>query len=454
MPCPAVRRGATGSRPSSSGRKWSARTGGPRRRTGSSSAPVDWRQSVTDADLDALRASLASDGGEQGWEQVLERTAPGIQYTAWRRPAPCGGGLSEWKGRTVYTDISASDLAAFQLDSLRRQEWDSGVECFARLDGQERPGGVAAAAPRADGDQVSLEFWRMAFPAPFASRDYVCAKRVWRATRDGEATYTVSKVPPGRLPGELEEFLPEGRAHRVTTYFSGARVRPLPEGGSELTTLYYEDSGISPGMVEWAVRRSLWSFVEKHAQALRQFTPSSNSSSVAATAAPIASASTMRIVPRRNHGGRFGLRAAARTLATYATAIGRSVVAAALAGEHPDARAQRRAQRAAAAQARRAARVKTGRFDPVASILGNVRPLKVRVGESIKRRASAALHAGATHIEAERARKRAREEQWQREGQRGDSGAALRGKLLMVAAAVALKVLHKRDASRGVRAER
>ena len=42
------------------------------------------------------------------------------------------------------------------------------------------------------------------------------------------------------------------------------------------------------------------------------------------------------------------------------------------------------------AQARRAARAKTGRFDPIASILGNVRPLKVRVGESIKRRASAA----------------------------------------------------------------
>ena len=408
---------------------------------------------MTDADLDALRASLADEGGvgEQGWEQVLERTAPGIQYTAWRRPAPCGGGLSEWKGRTVYTDISATDLAAFQLDSLRRQEWDSGVECFARLDGQERQG--AAAAPRADGDQVSLEFWRMAFPAPFASRDYVCAKRVWRAASDGEATYTVSKVPAGRLPGELEETLPEGRAHRVTTYFSGARVRPLPEGGSELTTLYFEDSGISPGMVDWAVRRSLWSFVEKHAQALRQFTPSSgdSSSSSAATAAPLSNASAVRIVPHRSRGGRFGFRAAAHTLATYATAIGRSVVAAALAGEHPDARAQRRAQRAAAAQARRAARAKTGRFDPVASILGNVRPLKVRVGESIKRRASAALHAGATHIEAERARKRAREEQWQREGHRGDPGAAFRGKLLMVAAAVALKVLHKRDASRGGR---
>ena len=400
---------------------------------------------MTDADLDALRSSLASDEANpagQGWEEVLVRNAPGIQYTAWRRPAPCGGGVSEWKGRTVYTDVSASDLEAFQLDSLRRQEWDSGVECFARLDGP-----AAAATPAADGNQVSLEFWRMAFPAPFASRDYVCARRVWRAAGDGGATYVVSKVPPGRLAGELEEALPEGRAHRVTTYFSGARVRPLPEGGSELTTVYYEDSGISPGMVEWAVRRSLWSFVEKHAQALRQATPGSRGgsgqgSNTAAQAGPV------RIVPRRSHGGRFGLRAAVRTLRTYATAIGRSVVAAALAGEHPDAKAQRRAQRAAAAQARRAARAKTGRFDPVASILGNVRPLKVRVGESIKRRASAALHAGATHIEAERARKRAREEQWQREGHRGDPGAAFRGKLLMVAAAVALKVLHKRDATR------
>lgn len=420
---------------------------------------MDWRTAVTEADLEALRTSLSS-AQEQGWEEVLSRDAPGIRYTAWRRPAPCGGGLSEWKATTVFTDIAASDLAAFHLDATARQEWDAGVERYEQLDVAPPPQQTQHKAV-VDDAALSLQFWRMAFPAPFASRDYVCARRVWRApssgdSNDRDAVFVVSKVPAGSLPGTLEDALPMGRTHRVQTYFSGARVRPLPSGGSELTTLYYEDSGISPAMVEWAVRRSLWSFVEKQAQALHQYT--THSSGHGAGPSTDTGAQPARLRLTRTSSGRRGIRSAVRRIGgvvlTYASAIGRSVVAAALAAENPDVRAARRQQRAQAAQARRALRAKTGVFDPVASIVGNMRG-RIRVGESIKRRATAALHAGSAHIVTERARRQLRDEQELQAQPRAhahtDPAAALRGKLLMIAAAVAFKVLQRPNSAAGVR---
>jgi len=220
-------------------------------------------------------------------------------------------------------------------------------------------------------------------------------------------------------------------------------------------TLYYEDSGISPGMVEWAVRRSLWSFVEKQAQALHQYT--THSSGHGAGPSTDTGAQPARLRLTRTSSGRRGIRSAVRRIGgvvlTYASAIGRSVVAAALAAENPDVRAARRQQRAQAAQARRALRAKTGVFDPVASIVGNMRG-RIRVGESIKRRATAALHAGSAHIVTERARRQLRDEQEQahpRAHARTDPAAALRGKMLMIAAAVAFKVLQRPNSAAGIR---
>jgi hypothetical protein len=443
------------------------------------------------------------------WEEVLSRDAPGLRYTAWRRPAPCGGGLSEWRATTVYEGVTAADVAAFQLDAPRRREWDAGVDAFAPLDDaplSSSAGGAggseSGAVPTAPGDaplseESQLQFWRMRYPAPFAPRDYVCARRVWRtppagaaaaaaaapaatcAAADDTTTYIVAKAPPGPLRRDLELAIPCGRAHRVRTYYSGIRVRAVP-GGAELTTLYYEDCGLKPSMVEFTVRRSLWGFVEKQAAALHAYVPSASGGAgmqrggapTQGHAALLAHDAAAAARPRK---GRFGVRAALRAArgvaVTYVAAAGRAAVAA-LAANAADGGAPRRMRTAGSDGAlappsprrtprssrsgsaggsgsERSERGGAHNFDPVAALCAPLRG-RLRVGASIRRRAAAAFAAGANHVAAESARRAAAEadaaepaHQRRRGGAGGREGGALRGKLFMVAAAIAVRVLRR-----------
>jgi hypothetical protein len=436
------------------------------------------------------------------WEEVLTRAAPGLHYTAWRRPAPCGGGVSEWRARTVYEGVTAADLATFQLDAPRRHEWDTGVDAFAPLD--EAPlsssSGSASAAAPAPGDALpsdesQLQFWRMRYPAPFAPRDYVCTRRVWRtptagggaaaapdatsAAADDTTTYVVAKAPPGPLRRDLELAIPCGRAHRVRTYYSGIRVRAVP-GGAELTTLYYEDCGLKPSMVEFTVRRSLWGFVERQAAALHAYVPSASGGAgmqrggapTQGHAALLAHDAAAAARPRK---GRFGVRAALRAArgvaVTYVAAAGRAAVAALAANAAdggpprrmrtagsdgalapPSPRRTPRSSRSGSAGGSGSERSERGgahNFDPVAALCAPLRG-RWRVGASIRRRAAAAFAAGANHVAAESARRAAAEadaaepaHQRRRGGAGGREGGALRGKLFMVAAAIAVRVLRR-----------
>jgi hypothetical protein len=451
----------------------------------------------------------------------LTRSAPGLTYTAWRRPAPCGGGLSEWRATTVYEGVTAADVAAFQLDAPRRREWDAGVDAFAPLD--DAPAAtppLSCEAPLCDESQ--LQFWRMRYPAPFAPRDYVCARRVWRTPppggaapdaapatasgsadapaaaarirddiRDDTTTYVIAKAPPGPLRRDLELSIPCGRSHRVRTYYSGIRVRAVP-GGAELSTLYYEDCGLKPSMVEFTVRRSLWGFVEKQAAALHAYVPAARGGGGGGSGG----AAPQRGVPTQGHAalvahdaaaaarprkGRFGVRAALRAArgvaVTYVAAAGRAAVAALAAnaadggagagprrvragsdGTQPPLSPRRapRSSRSGSAggsgserSERERERGGTHRFDPVAALCAPLRG-RLRVGASIRRRAAAAFAAGANHVAAESARRAAAEAgaadpagERRRGGAGGREGGALRGKLFMVAAAIAVRVLRR-----------
>jgi hypothetical protein len=396
---------------------------------------------VGDADLAALRSTLGEGGGDAqrgAWEEVLSKSSPegDLCYTAWCRPSPAGGGFSEWKATTVYGAVQLQDVIAFQLDTQRRSDWDSGVQTFSQLEveGSSRAGPAAV-----------LEHWRMRYPAPFAPRDYICARRVWLLPDgpDGQqCLYVVSKTPQGPLPRHLEEALPAGRAHRVETFCSGVRVRAVPTG-VELSTVYHEDAGIKASLVDWTVRRSLWAFVEKQARGMEAHAGGARGGTAEAQQAP-----------GRLREGRLEVRKALRgaggTLVTYVSAFGRGVAAAALAGASPEAKHARRAQRAAA-QAQRRAQAQLGGFDPVAQILQPLRE-RLHVKESLNRRAQAAMQAGATHIAAERARRQARAlAEGPRRADAREAGAAIRGKVLMVVAAIALRAVHKKEQREALR---
>jgi hypothetical protein len=436
-----------------------------------------------------------------GWEELMVREAPGVRYSAWRRPAACGGGLSEWRARTVYLGATAADVAAFQLDSSRRCEWDEGVDAYSPMDGVPAEDALA--------DAPALEFWRMRYPAPFCPRDYVLARRVWHQpyspaafgdAPNGEApggdtvVYSVTKAPTGPLPAELEEALPPGRTHRVRVYHAGLRVRPVP-GGAELETIYVEDAGIKPSVVEWTVKRSLWGFVEKQAAAMRAYVPAGGVGGGRTAGVQVG---VRRQRPRQGHFGiRAALKAAGGAAKTYVAAVGRAAVAAcaasggdgtprrvrsfsappAAAGANdanmplspPGTPRRRRVSSfnanaavvaaAAAAAPQQAPATPQGRsrggFDPIVALMAPLR-VRARVGASIRRRAAAAFAAGASHVAAERARREARDNA--RFGpfvpvgdpprrRRGE----LRGKVLMVAAAVALRVLRRAPIADGQR---
>ena len=83
-----------------------------------------------------------------------------------------------------------------------------------------------------------------------------------------------------------------------------------------------------------------------------------------------------------------------------------------------------------------------------------LQPLRERlhVKESLNRREQAAMQAGATHSAAERARRQARAlAEGPRRADAREAGAAIRGKVLMVVAAIALRAVHKKEQREALR---
>jgi len=395
-------------------------------RTPSAAAPPpDWRCAVTDEDLAYLHSSFS--GGGEAWEEVLSRESPelGLSYCAHRRAAPPeAGGGSVWRSSTRFSGVPAERLAAFQLDAARRHEWDSGVALFADL--------TEAAGEAPEG--LSLHFWRMRFPAPLAPRDYVTARRTWR---EGETLFVVSRALRGPPPPAVAAALPGGRAHRVGSYYAGLRVAGC-EGGARLDTLYYEDSGIKPSVVDWTVKRGLWGFVEKQAAGLKAFQPAPAGAAPAAPQPP----------PRRQ---RPRLRDALRGAGGFALSLagaGARGLAAALASSPSPSQRQARREKARAA----ASRVPSP-LAPLAALSSAVRS-RVHPVESLQRRGAAALGAAKQHLHRERERREARERERRRREALISAGLGLRADARVlprfdaslaigVAAAVAVRLLRR-----------
>jgi len=303
--------------------------------------------------------------------------------------------VSEWRATTVYHGAAAAEVAAFQLDAARRAEWDAGVEAYALL--------ASAAGAQGGPEAPELQFWRMRFPTPFAPRDYICTRRLWRDAQ-ADTVYVVAKA--AACPAAAEAAIPAGRSFRVERYASGIRVRPVP-GGAELATLYHEDCGIAPRLVDAAAKRGLWSFVERQAAAQQAYAPDG--------------ARIRAIRPRR-----FGARATLRVLASAAGASLRAAVTA-LAAKH--------GRPSSIMPERRRSRVSG---DPVVSAT-RTRP---RLLASLSRKASAALAS-------------VRQKMVATQGRRGTdaagsaSPARSHAQFVLLAAALAMRMCRRSDGEEG-----
>lgn len=404
------------------GRPTATATGVAAARAAAPAAAFELASAVQDTDLTFFQQRLATGGAAEAWEHVTTQASEGLQYSAWRQEAPIGRGLSAWRAAAVYEGVSAETLAAFQLDSDSRAQWDKGVATFKRLAGDDEAG-------------AELQFWRCHFPGPFAARDYVCVRRVWTepaAEEGGHPTlFVVSKSVSQRLPAEIQSAIPGGRSHRVAAYYSGMRVRQVP-GGSELATLYYEDAGIAPALVDRAVRRSLWAFMQRQDAALRAWSQANGGGvetrGVLAAAAAAAAPPAGVIPPPGSRGRRRArLRAALggvqRAVTGVLAAAGRRVHHAVVRGQPMP----------VGGQMHRVA------FDPVAVAVAPLRN-RLLLAAATRRRVGAVGHAGPAPA---RFGPNPARLQPLRIGARPLDGGGWRNRVLVIAAAVALKALRK-----------
>ncbi|GAB4816531.1 hypothetical protein N2152v2_003577 [Parachlorella kessleri] len=224
--------------------------------------PAPWGQepSLFGSEEGAAGAGAA---GEE-WEQIVDRSQPGLRYSAWRRPLRRG--LYVYRSSAVIEGVSPGELRAFHLDDVGRSTWDDTVMEIQRV----KPPSAAHHPPH--NSECSLHRFRCRFPMPMAPRVYNYARRVWHRPADGGcyAICRTTQLPDtvGRGGGGGGGFGWPAREVEVGDYVSSVVIRAT-EGGAELATVYFEDSAVQPGLAKMAVPNGLWPFIVKYEQGLR-----------------------------------------------------------------------------------------------------------------------------------------------------------------------------------------
>lgn len=196
-----------------------------------------------------------SDRAPAEWEQIVDASRSGLHYRAWRKPLR--GGLYMYRSSALIEGVSPQQVRAFHLDDDVRRRWDDTALEIVRF----KPAG----APRLSSQsEWCLQRFRCRFPRPMATRVYNYARRVWHRPADGGcyAICRTTKLPTG-------EGMQRGRTIEVGEYVSAVAIREA-EGGTELATVYFESSGVRPGIAKIAVPSGLFPLMVKYETALRE----------------------------------------------------------------------------------------------------------------------------------------------------------------------------------------
>ncbi|KAK9805498.1 hypothetical protein WJX72_001542 [[Myrmecia] bisecta] len=223
---------------------------------------------------------------DQAWEHILEESTSTLAYWAWRKPHRAG--LYAYRTHVVMEGITAPQLRDFNLNDAARFTWDESM-----LEIEKLP------LPTGSHGESKLAQYRAKFPRPMAARDYIYGRRVWGRPSDG-GCYVVN------VGLDLPGVLPPGRSVPVKDYISLSVVRACasckgyPEGAAEVITMYFEDPGVRAGIMNIAIRKGLWAFVQKHEAGLREYLAAKQ-------------ARAERLVRRKSLGGRGSPRAGGRS---------------------------------------------------------------------------------------------------------------------------------------------
>eukprot|EP01025_Chloroclados_australasicus_P025273 TRINITY_DN2527_c0_g5_i1.p1 TRINITY_DN2527_c0_g5~~TRINITY_DN2527_c0_g5_i1.p1 ORF type:complete len:462 (-),score=25.10 TRINITY_DN2527_c0_g5_i1:4367-5752(-) len=196
------------------------------------------------------------------WECIIKESRPGLRYIAYRRPLR--NGLYVYKVHQIYSDTTIDELSAFIVNQEFREEWDS--HTFQIINLVEADGG---SGEEIEGQKDVVVYMRSRYPGPMADREFVAAKRFWR---ENGCTYHVSKSCDQDESSAVGQK--KGRVYKVDDYVSCYVTRPL-EGSNdnevEFVGIYFEDPGISSGIVNLIIKKGLWGSVQKHERALRLY---------------------------------------------------------------------------------------------------------------------------------------------------------------------------------------
>ena len=206
----------------------------------------------------SVRGALcgAADLPNAAWEALLSENRPGLNVRAWRRPLRKG--IFVYRSLVEIEGIEPSDVRPFHLDDQARGLWDDGVLVVLR----PIPEGCSRASRHAES---CVHSFLSKFPVPMAARRYDYARRVWHRPSDG-GCYVVCRS----CDVAEEEQAQAPRAVPVLDFTSASVIQATPTG-CQISTLYYEDSQVRPGLAKMAVPKGLWPFWSKYESALRLF---------------------------------------------------------------------------------------------------------------------------------------------------------------------------------------
>ena len=196
-----------------------------------------------------------ADNPDAEWEFLSSEARPGLRLRAWRLPVRKG--LYAYKTVVEMDGIEPSDVRPFHLDDQARILWDDGAISVFR----PTPPGCSRASRHSES---CMHSYISKFPRPMTSRRYDYARRVWHRPADG-GCYAICQSC------EVPEVAEGPRAVPVLEFTSASVVKAIPGGGSQVSTVYFEDSQVRSGLAKVGVPKGLWPFWTKYEAALRLF---------------------------------------------------------------------------------------------------------------------------------------------------------------------------------------
>lgn len=188
----------------------------------------------------------------RAWEPLVKDERPGLLIRAWRMPLRKG--LYMYRTRVVIEGVSPMEVRPFHLDDHARELWDDGALSMRRTSH-----GTSKHAESSIFVSVSK------FPRPLAPRRYEYARRVWHRPLDGGCYAISQSCEEGQIWDRME-----AKAVGVQEFVSCIAIKAVA-GGTEVSTIYYENSLVRPGLAKLAVPKGLLPFWVKYVEALRVF---------------------------------------------------------------------------------------------------------------------------------------------------------------------------------------